>query len=80
MDDKRLILVKEKIFTDEIAQLHDKLDKSIKTINIETLKQGIEEKELMNAITNIKQVRDVLRELSEKKFQDATVKTVIIKY
>lgn len=70
---RRLILVQESIFTEGIAGMHDELDKTIETLDIENLKNGIEEDEYKDRIKDLKEISYAMKCLSKKNFQDAII-------
>ena len=70
----RVILIKEKLLTEDLLDLKNVLDKSIKTIK--RIRNGIDEDEFKNAIQDIEDVSEVLKCLSQKKFLEALIESV----
>jgi hypothetical protein len=75
----KLILVEENIFTEDIAILHNELNKSIDTLNINNLISGIERDDYLDTIKKLRDISDALKDLSNKRFQDVKVNTIFFR-
>lgn len=73
---RRLVFVEEDIFTKDMLKLYEELDKCIKNLSLSRLKNGIEEENFLKNIGKLEEIRYVLKDLSQKKFNDARINPI----
>lgn len=75
---KKLILIEENIFTEEIKDINAHLKEAIKILC--NLRDGVYRTDYEKAIYKLDCISDTLEILSEKRFRDVKPKTTLLNY